>query len=255
MSMNKLLELISALAAQVPFDKAQAIASKIRVLESKESTSSVLSLISAPKALELLNELLNEWKLGNIGAVELSAMLIASSYTQSKITNEISVELVWTGPTSRFVAPRRTEQALLQVINVAERELFITSFVAYNVQSIVNSLNDACKRGVELAMLLESSQDDGGSIEMDVIAQMKKLIPLAKVFAWKEKSAEFERGRVHAKVAVADRTSCFITSANLTGYAMERNMELGLLIEGGAVPGLIMDHLQALVTTKVLSHV
>lgn len=104
-------------------------------------------------------------------------------------------------------------------------------------------------------MLLESSQDDGGSIEMDVIAQMKKLIPLAKVFAWKEKSAEFERGRVHAKVIVADRASCFITSANLTGYAMERNMELGLLIEGGGVPGLIMDHLQALVATKVLTSV
>jgi phosphatidylserine/phosphatidylglycerophosphate/cardiolipin synthase-like enzyme len=88
---------------------------------------------------------------------------------------------------------------------------------------------------------------------MNVIARMKKLIPLARVYAWKEKSGEFENGRVHAKVAVADRASCFITSANLTGYAMEKNMELGLLIEGGEVPGLIMDHLQALVATKVLS--
>lgn len=251
--MDRLLELISALAAQVPFDKAQAIASKIRILESKDSATSVLSLISAPKALELLNELLNEWKLRDIGAVELSAMLIASSYTQSKITNESSVELVWTGPTSRFVAPRRTEQALLQVINAAENELFITSFVAYNVQSLVNALNAACNRGVALTMLLESSQGDGGSIEMDVITQMKKLIPMASVYAWREKSAEFEKGRVHAKVAVADRAACFITSANLTGYAMERNMELGLLIDGGTVPGLIMDHLQALVATKVLS--
>ena len=253
MKIDRLLELIAALAAQVPFDKAQAVASKIRTLESKESAASVLLLISAPKALELLNELLDEWRLQNISAVELSAMLIASSYTQSKITRESSVELVWTGPTSRFVAPRRTEQALLQVINAAKRELFITSFVAYNVQSIVNALNAACHKGVELTMLLESSQGDGGSIEMDVITQMKKLLPLARVYAWREKSAEFERGRVHAKVAVADRTSCFITSANLTGYAMERNMELGLLMEGGTVPGLIMDHLQALVTTKVLS--
>ncbi|OIM98657.1 phospholipase [Polynucleobacter sp. MWH-Tro8-2-5-gr] len=251
--MDRMLELVSALAAQIPFDKAQAIASKIRALESKDSAASVLSLISAPKALELLNEVIREWRLRNISAIELSAMLIASSYTQSKITNESSVELVWTGPTSRFVAPRRTEQALLQVINSAQKELFITSFVAYNVQSIVNALNAVCDKGITLTMLLESSHEDGGSIGMDVIARMKKLIPLARVYAWKEKSGEFENGRVHAKVAVADRTSCFITSANLTGYAMEKNMELGLLIEGGEVPSLIMDHLQALVATKVLS--
>lgn len=251
--MDKLLELIAALSAQIPFDKAQAIASKIRALESKDSASSVLSLISAPKALELLNEVMREWGIQGISAIELSAMLIASSYTQSKITNESSLELVWTGPTSRFVAPRRTEQALLQVINSAQKELFITSFVAYNVQSIVNALNAVCDKGVKLTMLLESSQEDGGSIGMDVIARMKKLIPLARVYAWREKSGEFENGRVHAKVAVADKTSCFITSANLTGYAMEKNMELGLLIEGGEVPGLIMDHLQALVATKVLS--
>ena len=76
---------------------------------------------------------------------------------------------------------------------------------------------------------------------------------MAKVYAWRNKAEEFEGGRVHAKVAVADTSSCFITSANLTGYAMEKNMELGLLIEGGEVPGLIMNHLQALITTKILS--
>jgi len=253
--MDKLLELIAALSAQIPFDKAQAIASKIRALESKESVSSVFSLISAPKALELLNEVMREWSLQGISANELSAMLVASSYTQSKITSESSVELVWTGPTSRFVAPRRTEQALLQVINSAQKELFITSFVAYNVQSIVNALNAVCDKGITLTMLLESSQEDGGSIGMDVIARMKKLIPLAQVYAWKEKSGEFENGRVHAKVAVADRASCFITSANLTGYAMEKNMELGLLVNGGTIPGLISDHLKALIDIKTLTQV
>lgn len=251
--MEKLLILISALTAQVPFDKVQAIASKFRTLDSKESATSVLSLVSAPRALELLNELLTEWRLQDVSAVELSAMLIASSYTQSKITKESSIELVWTGPTSRFVAPRRTEQVLLQVINTAKTELLITSFVAYNVESIINALNVACKKGITLTMLLESSQDDGGSIDIDVIARIKKLVPLARVYAWREKSDEFLNGRVHAKVAVADRASCFITSANLTGYAMEKNMELGLLIEGGDIPGLIMDHFQALISTKLLS--
>jgi phosphatidylserine/phosphatidylglycerophosphate/cardiolipin synthase-like enzyme len=108
---------------------------------------------------------------------------------------------------------------------------------------------------VKLFLLLESSIDEGGSIEIDVIAKMKKVIPRAHVYAWKDKAAEFEGGRVHAKVAVADKSACFITSANLTGYAMEKNMELGLLINGGAIPGLISDHLKALVDTKTLTQV
>jgi cardiolipin synthase len=251
--MDRLLELISALVAQVPYEKVKVIASKLLKLDAKDSFVSVVSFISAPNSHELLNQLLNEWRLHDISSGELAAMLIASSYTHSKILNESSIELVWTGPTSRFVAPRRTEQALLQVIDSAEKELFITSFVAYNVQSIVKALNAACNRGVVLTMLLESSKADGGVIEMDVIGQIKKLIPYAKVYAWTGKSGEFDGGRVHAKVAVADGNACFITSANLTGYAMEKNMELGLLIEGGTLPALIMDHLNALVITNVLS--
>jgi len=57
---------------------------------------------------------------------------------------------------------------------------------------------------------------------------------------------------VHAKCAVADSRLAFITSANLTSAALERNMELGLLLRGGTVPDRLHAHLAALVTTKVV---
>ena len=51
------------------------------------------------------------------------------------------------------------------------------------------------------------------------------------------KTEEFIDGRVHAKIAVADGNSCFITTANLTGYAMEKNIKVGGgLISGGELP-------------------
>ena len=56
-------------------------------------------------------------------------------------------------------------------------------------------------------------------------------------------------------VAVADDDVCFITSANLTGHAMEQNMEAGVLLSGGQIPRLLHDHLQALVDTKAVSPV
>jgi cardiolipin synthase A/B len=157
---------------------------------------------------------------------------------------------VWTGPTTPFVSARRTEQALLQVINSASSTLFITSFVAYDFSSIVRALNVANDRGVVVSMLLESSQGHGGSISIDVIGKMRTLVPSARLYAWIDKNDEFSGGRVHAKVALADRAICFITSANLTGHAMEKNMEAGVLITGGQIPKLLDVHLRALVDLR-----
>ena len=179
-------------------------------------------------------------------------MLIAASYVYTKAASEQTTELVWTGPTTPFVSARRTEQALLQVIKAAEQSLFITSFVAYDVSTIVKALNAANDRGVAISMLLELSQDHGGSITFDAIGKMRTLVPAAKLYAWRDKADPFSDGRVHAKVAVADGKTCFITSANLTGFAMERNMEAGVLIVGGQVPIALDKHLQALIAMKVV---
>ncbi len=182
-------------------------------------------------------------------------MLLAASHVFTKAASQQSTELVWTGPTTPFVSARRTEQALLQVINAAEHNLFITSFVAYDVSTIVKALNAASDRGVLISMLLELSQDHGGSITFDAIGKMRTLVPTSRLYAWRDKADPFSDGRVHAKVAVADGKVCFITSANLTGHAMERNMEAGVLIAGGHIPKLLDDHLRSLVETRALSSV
>lgn len=47
---------------------------------------------------------------------------------------------------------------------------------------------------------------------------------------------------MHAKGAIVDETAAFITSANVTGHGLDENMELGLLIRGGAVPRRLARH-------------
>jgi phosphatidylserine/phosphatidylglycerophosphate/cardiolipin synthase-like enzyme len=114
-------------------------------------------------------------------------------------------------------------------------------------------MNAATDRGVDVSMLLELSQDHGGSITFDAIGKMKMLVPSARLYAWHDKIDHFSDGSVHAKVAVADGNICFFTSANLTGFAMERNMEAGVLIRGGEFPRLLDEHLRSLIDTKVSS--
>lgn len=84
---------------------------------------------------------------------ELASKLLVDSHVFTKTANQQTTELVWMGPTTPFVSARRTEHALLQVINGAIQTLFITSFVAYDVSTIVNALNAASDRGVVIPML------------------------------------------------------------------------------------------------------
>ena len=60
---------------------------------------------------------------------------------------------------------------------------------------------------------------------------------------------------MHAKAAVADSRVAFLTSANLTEAALERNMELGVLIKGGILPASIDRLIDALLESSELQAV
>lgn len=253
--MRQLLDAVSALVRQVSPEKIESISSKFRSAPPGGADAALTGLVGSPAAAKAIGQLITVWKKTSVSSTELAAMLLAAKHVLVQNEAEQSIELVWTGPTTPFVAARRTEQALLQVINGARKTLFITSFVAYDVSTIVKALNAAAARGVAISMLLELSQDHGGTISFDVIGKMSLLVPAAKLYAWRDKADPFSDGRVHAKVAVADGRVCFITSANLTGHAMEKNMEAGVLISGGRIPERLDAHLTALFHTNVVTRV
>ena len=60
---------------------------------------------------------------------------------------------------------------------------------------------------------------------------------------------------LHAKAAIADDHTALVTSANLTGHGIGENMELGLLIRGGAVPRRLAAHFEQLMAGRVVVQV
>lgn len=253
--MEKLLDAVAAVASQLPPEKVRAIANRIRRTEPDKAASALSGVLNTPAAATVVDRLVDAWRAHEASPDGLASMLLAASHVLTQAMSRQSTELVWTGPTTPIVSARRTEQALLQVINAAKHTLFITSFVAYDVSTIVRALNAAADRGVTVSMLLELAQEHGGSLDFDVIGKMRTLVSGAQLYAWRDKTAPFSEGRVHAKVAVSDGKMCFITSANLTGYAMDRNMEAGVLIAGGHIPTLLDDHLRALAALNVIEPV
>jgi phosphatidylserine/phosphatidylglycerophosphate/cardiolipin synthase-like enzyme len=64
---------------------------------------------------------------------------------------------------------------------------------------------------------------------------------------------EGKRGSLHIKAAIADRKKLFISSANLTEYALTLNMEMGLLVYNQELANQIADHVNNLIRAKTFT--
>lgn len=250
--MDSLLAAATDLVTLLPPSRIEAIADRVRGPSSGLVDSDVRQLVATPTARSALDRVLAGWRQTGISGEMVAGILVGAAHAHRRGEHEGTVELVWTGPTTPFVATRRTEQVLLDVIRRAEREIFLVSFVVYDVPSVTDELNTAVDRGVELRVLLEAASSHGGSLSGDPIAMMRSRVPSALLYVWTDRTAPFADGRVHAKVAVADGRTAFVTSANLTGHALEKNMEAGVVINGGRLPARLHSHLHALVDTRII---
>lgn len=145
---------------------------------------------------------------------------------------------VWTGPASAAGDDRLTLAVLTDLIAEARRELILASYAAFPGADLRQALEEAVCRGVQLTLLLERSCDnprfDGGNDPLPGLAATRLCWP---------QSARPDQAAMHAKLLIIDRRVALVGSANLTGYAMERNLECGLLVRGGPVPGRLAEHL------------
>ena len=60
------------------------------------------------------------------------------------------------------------------------------------------------------------------------------------------------KGVLHAKAVVADEEAVFITSANLTEAALDRNIEIGLLVRDRALAASVSSHFRGLIDRGLL---
>lgn len=59
-------------------------------------------------------------------------------------------------------------------------------------------------------------------------------------------------GVLHAKAVVADDEAVFVTSANLTEAALDRNIEIGLLVRDRTLAATVATHFQGLIDRGLL---
>jgi phosphatidylserine/phosphatidylglycerophosphate/cardiolipin synthase-like enzyme len=167
---------------------------------------------------------------------------------------------VWTGPAPDGAKLRRTEEALLDVIDGAKRDLLLVAYTAYKLPSVAEGLARAAGRGVRIALVAKSSAVSEGKVTVGALESLGRTVAaLAKVYVWPlDQRARDDAGRhgsLHVKCAVADEDILFVSSANLTEFAVSINMELGVLVGGGPAPKRVAEHVRGLIAAGVLAEV
>ena len=114
-------------------------------------------------------------------------------------------------------------------------------FGIFQVPRLVESLERALDRHVNVRIVLGDRERQTDSAIDHQRHQLGQTVASKARLCWwpherRLRDAAGCAGLMHAKAAVADSRTAFLTSANLTEAALERNIEVGVLIHGGTLP-------------------
>lgn len=157
------------------------------------------------------------------------------------------VDLVWTGPDSGSSSGRLTSATVVDLIDQARTSILLIGFAVHSPPAVTAALLRAQERQVELTLLLERSADNPAyASHGDGLAAVA-----ARRLCWPG-STRPPKAALHAKVLVVDDAAALVGSANVTGAALEKNLECGLLVRGGPTARRITQHVERLVSTGEL---
>jgi cardiolipin synthase len=250
-----LLEHLSTLGEELSPDAIRELAAMLAASSGPQAAAALTA--AGPRQRVLVERLAELWRgVPEVPAHCLALALETAGRTASRMAGAQTVELAWTGPHTGVVPVRRIDQALYEVVAGAERDLIVVSYAVFNVPRLVDGINAAVARGVDVLLVLEFEGPEGDQT-YDPLVALRGLAEGISVYHWPYLKRPHlgpggKRGFIHVKAAVADERVAMISSANLTAYALDANMELGLVVRGDAIPERIARHFRQLIRDGVL---
>jgi phosphatidylserine/phosphatidylglycerophosphate/cardiolipin synthase-like enzyme len=250
------------LAAEAPFALLTSLACAVEACDPSDwpsARSCILHGVAHPHYRCLSAAFLDCWR-GQVASLAPQAValaLLTAAHSEKAHRDHQSVELVWTGPETGAVPFRRTEQAILQVLDSARERITLVSYAVYRIANICEALVQAARRGVRIRVIVETPDKLEGEKEYGTLRALgDDVAACSTVYYWPKdqrgRDGNGKLGILHVKCAVADGRWLFLSSANLTEYAFTINMELGVLVTGGALPDQVQEHFDRLIAGAIL---
>jgi len=250
---SSLLSAVLLTTERLPAGVVEELAQAVERASTATSPQRLAEAVPQPDFRRTAEALALAWRLEPaVTSGELAAMLRAAAAARGAEEREGRVEVVLTGPSEPDAPARSTEAVVVDVVAGARQELLLVTYAAFRYAPLVDALKAACHRGVRTRVVVETLRGARGLLSSDPALAFAGVAGL-ELYHWPlERRPGTLPGRLHAKVVVADREVAFVTSANLTGSAIENNLECGLLVHGGPAPRRIAGHLVALIREGVL---
>ena len=176
------------------------------------------------------------------------------------------VQLVATGPTELENAPRATSVVVSSLFREADKSVVVIGYAVYQGQKVFRDLADRMTEhpGLDVRLYLDIQRKDGDtSTPGEIVRRFSDRFRTTQWPAGKRipdvyydpRSVAVDRSQaaaLHAKCVIVDDHQLFISSANFTEAAQQRNIEMGLLVRSSALASKISEFLQRLVRANVL---
>lgn len=208
-----------------------------------------------------LRSLQETWKAvgDDLSPQALALMLRTSAASVTIFRRQVpSTQVAWTGPKVEGSFLRATREVVRELLRHARVELLVVGYwIAARddgegiIEEVIALLANAVMRGVAVRVVFDARvRPDGKDNWGILVSAWPSSTILPKILTWRL-PADDQHLKLHAKVLVADRRDALVTSANLTSYAMDRNMEMGVRIIGHPA-GDIAKHFDLLEAAGVL---
>jgi phosphatidylserine/phosphatidylglycerophosphate/cardiolipin synthase-like enzyme len=187
---------------------------------------------------------------------------MAADAAEHRLSGGVPVSLVWSGPESATSQSRETSVVVDELFAHAERFVLVSSYVVQKGTIVFRSLAERMVTRPELnvQLFLHIGRDwrdirDESELLREFGAEFSAQWPGPRrpdvFYDPRTLSADSSvRAAWHAKCVIADDDHAFITSANFTEWAQQRNVEAGVLIRDRHFAGQLRQQFAGLVQTK-----
>ena len=173
-------------------------------------------------------------------------------------------DLVWSGPEVPGLHARDTRRVYEELLGSAERSVWATTYVFFDGPKAFDGLArrmDA-RPDLRVTLLLNIQRKRGDTTVAEHLVRRytdrfwKTDWPgsARPAVYYDPRALELDGagGVLHAKAVVADDEVVFVTSANLTEAALDRNIEVGLLVRDRALAMTLSSHFRGLIDRGLL---
>jgi phosphatidylserine/phosphatidylglycerophosphate/cardiolipin synthase-like enzyme len=179
-------------------------------------------------------------------------------------TRQVKPDLVWSGPEVAGLHARDTRRVYEELLGSAERSIWASSYAYFDgphaFEVLAKRMDAVPALAVVLLLNIQRKRGDTSAADEVVRRYADRFwgadwpgAARPRVF-YDPRAVELEGpgGVLHAKAVVADDEAVFVTSANLTEAALDRNIEIGLLVRDRALAASLVCHFRGLIDRGLL---